>query len=98
MGSWQVAVVVMVATVVWLWMYRWQQRDRLEPKQWPIIGSAMEIVSHFDDMHDWLLGYFQKGLTSVRVVLPGTVYTYTVDPANIEYVLKTNFNNYPKVH
>jgi len=94
-----VAAVVVVATMLlWLWTYRWQQRHRIEPKQWPILGSALEILSHFDDMHDWLLSYFQKGLKSFRVVLPGITYTYTVDPANIEYILKTNFNNFPKVH
>lgn len=96
-GFAEAAVVVVSTLLAWLWMYRWQQRHRLEPKQWPILGAAPEILSHFDEMHDWLLSYFQKGLTSFRLVLPGITYTYTVDPANVEYILKTNFNNFPKV-
>ncbi|KAG4937928.1 hypothetical protein JHK82_045737 [Glycine max] len=28
--------------------------------------------------------------------MPFTTYTYIADPANVEHVLKTNFNNYPK--
>lgn len=47
-------------------------------------------------MHDWLLSYFEKGLKTFRVVIPGVVYTYTVDQANVEYILKTNFANFPK--
>ncbi|KAG0613124.1 hypothetical protein M758_6G078900 [Ceratodon purpureus] len=89
-------LVIIVASMFWLWKYRWQQRDRLEPKQWPILGSGVEIATHFDTMHDWLLSYFLKGLKTFRVVLPGIVYTYTVDPANVEYILKTNFSNFPK--
>ena len=91
------ALVILGVTVLWLWTYRWQQRDRLEPKQWPIVGASFEIASHFYTMHDWLLSYFLKGLKTFRVVLPGIVNTYTVDPANVEYILKTNFSNFPKV-
>lgn len=28
--------------------------------------------------------------------MPTCTYTYTIDPANIEHILKTNFSNYPK--
>jgi len=51
---------------------------------------------NYDRMHDWLVNYFSKSKTIV-VPMPFTTYTYIADPANVEHVLKTNFNNYPKV-
>lgn len=92
------SVVLAVTTLLWIIVFRWRQRHRLGPKEWPILGSALEITSHFGDMHDWLLSYFEKGLKTFRVVIPGVVYTYTVDQANVEYILKTNFANFPKVN
>ncbi|RZB59029.1 Cytochrome P450 704B1 [Glycine soja] len=50
---------------------------------------------NYDRMHDWLVNYFSKSKTIV-VPMPFTTYTYIADPANVEHVLKTNFNNYPK--
>lgn len=87
---------VIIATLSWLWIFRWQQRHRLAPKEWPVIGAAVETIRNFDDLHDWVLSYFQKGIKTFRVKFPGTMYTYTVDPKNIEYILKTNFANFPK--
>jgi len=92
-----VALLIVLSAVLWLWFFRWQQRHRLGPKDWPLIGATIETLRHFDIMHDWLLSYFQKGLMTFRVRMPGVMYTYTVDPANVEYILKTNFSNFPKV-
>jgi len=47
-------------------------------------------------MHDWLVEYLYNSRTVV-VPMPFTTYTYIADPINVEYVLKTNFSNYPKV-
>jgi hypothetical protein len=47
-------------------------------------------------MHDWLLNYF-KDLLTYSVPMVNFNNTFTVDPANVEWILKTNFNNYPKV-
>lgn len=90
-------VVVVATALVWLWLFRWQQRHQVAPKRWPVIGATIETLRHFDTMHDWILSYFQKGLKTFRLALLGSVRTYTVDPANVEYILKTNFSNFPKV-
>lgn len=92
-----VVVMIGVAAASWLWYYRWQQRHRQGPKDWPLVGATFEALSNFDNMHDWILSYFQKGVKTYRVRMPTIDYTYTIDPANVEYILKTNFSNFPKV-
>eukprot|EP01018_Ginkgo_biloba_P037646 Gb_34128 [translate_table: standard] len=81
--------------VSWLYIYRWRQRTQIGPKTWPFLGAAMEQFLNYERMHDWLVAYLSKAKT-VSVPMPFTYYTYTADPANVEYVLKTNFSNYPK--
>ncbi|XP_024401443.1 cytochrome P450 704B1 [Physcomitrium patens] len=95
-SSGSVVAFVIIATLSYLWIFRWRQRHRIEPKEWPIIGGALETIQHFDVMHDWILSYFNKGLKTFHVKYPGITYTYTIDPNNIEYILKTNFANFPK--
>jgi hypothetical protein len=60
------------------------------------VGAAIEQLMNYDSMHDWLVKYLSESKTVV-VPMPFTTYTYIADPANVEYVLKTNFANYPKV-
>ncbi|KAH8931220.1 hypothetical protein BDL97_19G010300 [Sphagnum fallax] len=65
------------------------------PRVRPVLGASLEQLAYFPVMHDWLLHHFQRRRT-FRVPMPTCTYTYTVDPANIEHILKTNFSNYPK--
>ncbi|XP_019459626.1 PREDICTED: cytochrome P450 704B1 [Lupinus angustifolius] len=78
-----------------IFTHRWSQRNKKGPKTWPFIGAAIEQLMNYDRMHDWLVQYLSKSKTVV-VPMPFTTYTYIADPANVEHVLKTNFNNYPK--
>lgn len=80
----------------WIFIYRWSQRSKKGPKTWPLVGAAIEQLMNYDRMHDWLVKYLADSRTVV-VPMPFTTYTYIADPANVEYVLKTNFANYPKV-
>ncbi|KAF7827594.1 Cytochrome P450 704B1 [Senna tora] len=89
-------VLVMCMCVSWMLMHRWSQRKKKGPKTWPFLGAAIEQMMNYDRMHDWLVKYFSQSKTVV-VPMPFTTYTYIADPANVEHVLKTNFNNYPKV-
>ncbi|XP_057813818.2 cytochrome P450 704B1 [Cryptomeria japonica] len=81
--------------VSWLYIYRWRQRNKVGPKTWPFVGAAIEQLLNYDNMHDWIASYLSKSKT-VKVPMPLTHYTYIADPENVEYVLKTNFPNYPK--
>ncbi|CAK8560503.1 unnamed protein product [Lathyrus sativus] len=81
--------------VSWIFIHRWSQRNKKGPKTWPFLGAAIEQLMNYDRMHDWLVEYFSISKTVV-VPMPFTTYTYIADPVNVEHVLKTNFNNYPK--
>ncbi|KAI5067023.1 hypothetical protein GOP47_0017551 [Adiantum capillus-veneris] len=79
----------------WMWMHRWGQRGHRGPKSWPLIGCVVEQASNFDLLHDWLLYYFRR-LATFSVPMMSINNTFTVDPLNVEHILKTNFRNYPK--
>ncbi|KAG5008946.1 hypothetical protein JHK87_017461 [Glycine soja] len=88
-------MILICMVVSWMFIHRWSQRNKKGPKTWPFFGAAIEQLMNYDRMHDWLVNYLSKSKTIV-VPMPFTTYTYIADPANVEHVLKTNFNNYPK--
>ncbi|AES91857.1 putative cytochrome P450 [Medicago truncatula] len=88
-------VILICMIVSWIFLHRWSQRNKKGPKTWPFLGAAIEQLMNYDRMHDWLVQYFSMSKTVV-VPMPFTTYTYIADPVNVEHVLKTNFNNYPK--
>jgi hypothetical protein len=62
----------------------------------PIIGPISTLVIHFWELHVYMTSLARKYPT-FRFIAPLNSEIYTVDPANIEYILKTNFANYSKV-
>ncbi|CAM6114405.1 unnamed protein product [Calypogeia fissa] len=82
--------------LLWVWLHRYRQRHHIGPKTWPIFGSYFEQVRNFERLHDWLLQYFHKGCLTFHVHKFWIKNTFTVDLNNVEYILKTNFVNYPK--
>ncbi|KAH7297799.1 hypothetical protein KP509_25G013400 [Ceratopteris richardii] len=90
--------VVLCLLMVYLFIHRWSQRKLLAPKSWPLLGASIEQFMNYDRLHDWLLEYLEKTDT-IRVPMPfGHSYTYTTNPDNVEYILKSNFSNFPKGH
>ncbi|KAE9453320.1 hypothetical protein C3L33_14778, partial [Rhododendron williamsianum] len=81
--------------ISWVLIHRWNQRNKIGPKTWPLVGAAIEQFVNYNRMHDWILKYLSESKTVV-VPMPFTTYTYIADPADVEHVLKTNFANYPK--
>jgi hypothetical protein len=72
-------------------------RSSLGPKVWPVFGILPELRANWLRLHDWVTGFAYK-VHTLRVHLGfGFYVVFTVDPANVEYIMKTNFNNYPKV-
>eukprot|EP00268_Persea_americana_P051241 TRINITY_DN5642_c0_g1_i1.p1 TRINITY_DN5642_c0_g1~~TRINITY_DN5642_c0_g1_i1.p1 ORF type:complete len:552 (-),score=94.69 TRINITY_DN5642_c0_g1_i1:325-1980(-) len=71
---------------------RWSVRKR---EYHPIAGTTIQQLLNFSRLHDYFtdLAYRHK---TFRILTPGTWEVFTVDPANIEYILKTNFENYAK--
>ncbi|KAJ8650113.1 hypothetical protein MRB53_003136 [Persea americana] len=61
----------------------------------PIACTLFDIIMHFDTLYDYLTSTARKYPT-FRMIAPFHDRIYTCDPANIEYILKTNFSNYGK--
>ncbi|KAG6500030.1 cytochrome P450 86A2-like [Zingiber officinale] len=74
------------------------------PRVWPVVGSLPGLIQHSERMHEWIAdnlrdtgGTYQTCICAV----PGLarrqgLVTVTCDPLNLEHVLKTRFDNYPK--
>ncbi|PKA66113.1 Cytochrome P450 86B1 [Apostasia shenzhenica] len=69
------------------------------PMLWPVVGTIPSLFFHIHRVYDWVtesvaaaggtFPYRGMWLTGSRGVI-------TVDPANVEHILKTHFNNFPK--
>ncbi|KAL0533590.1 hypothetical protein IC582_027628 [Cucumis melo] len=76
------------------------------PPVWPLIGSLPALISNRRRLHDWIAGNLRAtgGAATYQtctVALPFIAkrqgfYTVTCHPRNIEHVLRTRFENYPK--
>ncbi|KAJ6836710.1 uncharacterized protein M6B38_325015 [Iris pallida] len=74
------------------------------PRVWPLLGSLPGLVRHSHDLHNWIAenlratgGTYQTCICAVPLLArrQGLV-TVTCDPRNVEHLLKTRFENYPK--
>ena len=62
----------------------------------PVAGTVVHQVINFSRIHHYMTKLAcQYSTYRIFDLFQGAV--YTADPANVEYVLKTNFNNYGRV-
>ncbi|KAI5075451.1 hypothetical protein GOP47_0009527 [Adiantum capillus-veneris] len=74
-----------------------EKEERIaRPKNWPVIGCQVEASLNFHRLHDWCHMFFSDQNRTVELKFFTTRIYLTVDPTNVEYILKTNFCNYPK--
>ncbi|XVF85092.1 hypothetical protein PTKIN_Ptkin17bG0090300 [Pterospermum kingtungense] len=69
------------------------------PMLWPVLGIIPSVILHMNDTYDWATRVLIKagGTFKYRGMWMGGAYgIITIDPSNIEYMLKTNFKNFPK--
>ncbi|KAF9612082.1 hypothetical protein IFM89_038001 [Coptis chinensis] len=64
-------------------------------KYHPCAGTVLNHVLHFRKLHHYMTDLARKHKT-YRLISPFRNEIYTSDPANVEYILKTNFPNYGK--
>lgn len=62
----------------------------------PFAGTFFNQVINFGRLHDYHTDLARKYKT-FRIFGVDGPEVYTADPANVEHILKTNFNNYNKV-
>ncbi|KAL1217088.1 Cytochrome P450 86A4 [Cardamine amara subsp. amara] len=98
-----VMLVVAVVAAYWLWFKR-ISRWLKGPRVWPLLGSLPGLIEQRDRMHEWITenlrasgGTYQTCICAVPFLArkQGLV-TVTCDPKNLEHMLKTRFDNYPK--
>jgi len=76
--------------------------DRLTnkgPMLWPVLGIIPTMFLHVNDMNNFVTRALSKagGTFHHKGMWMGGAYgIVTADPSNIEYMLKTNFKNFPK--
>lgn len=91
------AAVLGISIGTWIWMCRRRRNQIITPgpKSWPLLGSTLELTANFHRLFDWLTDYAMHFPTFEAKYI-GFRLLFTVDPANVEYILKTNFSNYVK--
>uniref|UniRef100_A0A7I4AJ94 Cytochrome P450 n=1 Tax=Physcomitrium patens TaxID=3218 RepID=A0A7I4AJ94_PHYPA len=100
--TWVTAESFLVAAIAWsfaawIWWHWREQRKLPGPFAWPLIGCLPELSANWDRLHDWVLEQFSDDRRTIYVQFGyPDVAVFTVDPANVEHLLKTNFSNYPK--
>ncbi|KAK9751123.1 hypothetical protein RND81_02G243800 [Saponaria officinalis] len=68
------------------------------PMLWPILGMVPSTILNFHQIHDWNTKSLKNsgGSYRVRGILGGFKGIMTSNPNNIDYILRTNFKNFPK--
>ncbi|KAL8531188.1 hypothetical protein ACS0TY_007987 [Phlomoides rotata] len=88
-----------------LWFYL-LARKLTGPPVWPFVGSLPNLYMNRRRFHDWISGNLQAtgGAATYQtstIAIPYLAqkqgfYTVTCHPKNIEHILRTRFDNYPK--
>ncbi|KAL9228684.1 hypothetical protein vseg_004237 [Gypsophila vaccaria] len=94
-----------VASAYMLWFTHLSRRLN-GPKVWPLVGSLPYTLMNRHRLHDWIASILKNtGGTATyqtcTVAIPFLAYkqgfyTVTCHPKNIEHILRTRFDNYPK--
>lgn len=98
------ALLLLTAITVYLLWFTFISRSLNGPRVWPLLGSLPGLIENCDRMHDWICdnlracgGTYQTCICAIPFLAKkqGLV-TVTSDPKNLEHILKTRFDNYPK--
>ncbi|XP_010544737.1 PREDICTED: cytochrome P450 86A8 [Tarenaya hassleriana] len=98
------ALMILSAITAYLLWFTFICRSLKGPRVWPLLGSLPGLIENCERMHDWISdnlracgGTYQTCICAVPFLAKkqGLV-TVTCDPKNLEHILKTRFDNYPK--
>lgn len=101
-AMWAAGVIACAAAyMIWFWR---MASPLTGPRVWPLVGSLPDLACNVERMHEWIAenlrrtgGTYQTCICAVPLLArrQGLV-TVTCDPRNLEHILKTRFENYPK--
>ncbi|KAL4336376.1 hypothetical protein AHAS_Ahas12G0004000 [Arachis hypogaea] len=98
------ALLLLTAVIAYQLWLTFISRSLKGPRVWPLLGSLPGLIENCDRMHDWISdnlracgGTYQTCICAIPFLAKkqGLV-TVTCDPRNLEHILKTRFDNYPK--
>lgn len=98
------ALLLLTAVTAYLLWFTFISRSLKGPGVWPLLGSLPGLIENCDRMHEWICdnlracgGTYQTCICAIPFLAKkqGLV-TVTCDPKNLEHILKTRFDNYPK--
>ncbi|XP_031475576.1 cytochrome P450 86B1-like [Nymphaea colorata] len=81
-------------------LLHWYHKQRKNPvMSWPLLRTFPPFVANLHRLHEWLTEVLAAAGGTINVsgpVMTNRNFLMTCDPRNLEYILKTNFNNFPK--
>ncbi|KAK4844626.1 hypothetical protein QYF36_022424 [Acer negundo] len=98
------AMMVLTAVLAYLLWFKFMSRSLGGPRFWPLLGSLPGLIHNVNRMHDWISDNLRKSGGTYQTCIfaipflsrkQGLV-TVTCDPKNVEHILKSRFDNYPK--
>ncbi|KAJ8900284.1 hypothetical protein K2173_024924 [Erythroxylum novogranatense] len=89
-----VSVLIISCLVVHI-LRRKLDKNRFKRRYHPIGGTVFNQLLNFNRVHHYMTDLARKHKT-YRLLGPFRNEVYTADPVNVEYMLKTNFENYRK--
>ncbi|PHT40802.1 Cytochrome 86A4 [Capsicum baccatum] len=99
-----IALFLFTAITCYLLWFTFISRSLKGPRVWPLLGSLPGLIENSERMHDWIVdnlracgGTYQTCICAIPFLArkQGLV-TVTCDPKNLEHILRTRFENYPK--
>ncbi|XP_021720716.1 cytochrome P450 86A1-like [Chenopodium quinoa] len=97
---------VAMLSVYMLWFSQLCRRLSTGPNLWPLVGSLPYLFKNRNRLHDWIASNLRRtsGAATYQtctIAIPFLAYkqgfyTVTCHPKNIEHILRTRFDNYPK--
>ncbi|KAI6692016.1 hypothetical protein NL676_019726 [Syzygium grande] len=69
------------------------------PKNWPLVGMLPALFLNLGRVHDWATGILERSRCNFLfrfLWFSGMDMLFTADPANVHYIMSTNFGNFPK--
>ncbi|KAE9445157.1 hypothetical protein C3L33_22945, partial [Rhododendron williamsianum] len=99
-----IALLLFTAITSYLLWFTFISRSLKGPRVWPLLGSLPGLIENCDRLHEWIAdnlracgGTYQTCICAIPFLArkQGHV-TVTCDPRNLEHILKTRFDNYPK--
>ncbi|KAI5411905.1 hypothetical protein KIW84_056828 [Lathyrus oleraceus] len=79
----------------WMDSRPWEGQNTKDEKYHPVAGTVFNQLMNFNTLHHYMTDLARKYKT-YRLLSPCRNEIYTAEPNNVEYILKTNFDNYGK--